>query len=176
MTSLSIAFSTDGTRIVSGSVDHSLRVWDASTRAELKVLEGHTGPVWSVSFSTDGTCIVSGSVDHSVRVWDASTEAQATAQNIHTYSCSSITSPADNTCITSDDESARLSIVGHAYPAWTTDPKHWIRSVFGGFRLMWVPAVVYPYSVLVISREGSAIVHFQGCNIGRDWAGCYTPT
>ena len=96
--------------------------------------------------------------------------------HIHTDSLNTITSPADNTCITSDDESARLSIVGHAYPAWTIDPKLWIRSVLGGYPLMWAPVAVYPYSVLVISREGSAIVNFQGCNIGRDWAGCYTPT
>ena len=172
----SVAFSTDGTRIVSGSRDESVRVWDASTGGELKVLQGHTDVVQSIAFSTDGTRIVSGSWDRSVWVWDASTGPQATAQNIHTYSINSITSPADNSCITSDDESARLSIVGHAYPAWTTDRKHWIYSVLGGYRLMWVPEIAYPYTVVVISRKGSAIVNFQGCNIGRDWAGCYTPT
>ena len=111
-----------------------------------------------------------------MRVWDASCEAQAKVPNIHTDSPNTITSPADNTCITSDDESARLSIVGHAYPAWTTFPKPWIRSVLGGYRLMWVPEMAYPYSILVISRKLSAVVDFRNCNIGRDWASCYTPT
>ena len=111
-----------------------------------------------------------------MRVWDASCETQAKVPNIHTDSPNTITSPADNTCITSDDESAQLSIVGHAYPAWTTDPKLWVHSVLGGYRLMWVPKVAYPYTVLVISRQGSAIINFQGSKIGRDWAGCYTPT
>src|SRR5258707_347499 len=76
----SIAFSSDGTRIVSGSDDRpmwignapriasdsdswSVRVWDASTGAELKRLKGHCGFVCSVAFSSDGTRIVSGSWD-----------------------------------------------------------------------------------------------------------------
>jgi len=72
----SVAFSSDGTRIVSGSNDKSVRVWDASTGAELKRLDSHTNPVSSVAISSDGTRIVSGSRDKSVRVWDASTGAE----------------------------------------------------------------------------------------------------
>ena len=73
---LSVAFSIDSTRIVSGSEDKSLQVWDASTGAEIKVLEGHTDAIFSVAFSTDSTRIVSGSQDKSVRVWDVSTGAE----------------------------------------------------------------------------------------------------
>jgi WD40 repeat protein len=65
----SVAFSSDGTRIVSASSDRSVRIWDASTGAELKRLNGHTDFVCSVAFSSDGTRIVSGSKDKSVRVW-----------------------------------------------------------------------------------------------------------
>jgi WD40 repeat protein len=50
----SVAFSSDGTRIVSGSDDNSVRVWDASTGVELKELKGHTRSVNSVAFSSDG--------------------------------------------------------------------------------------------------------------------------
>ena len=64
----SVAVSADGTRIVAGSYDCLVRVWDAATGAELKVLNGHTGPIFSVAFSVDGTHIVSGSDDNSVRV------------------------------------------------------------------------------------------------------------
>jgi WD40 repeat protein len=35
----SVAFSSDGTQIVSGSGDESVRVWDASTGFEVKVLK-----------------------------------------------------------------------------------------------------------------------------------------
>ena len=172
----STAFSTDGTCIVSGSDDKSVRVWDTSTGAELKVLNGHTDSVLSAAFSTDGTHIVSGSRDNSVRVWDASTRAEPNVPNLPKSSPNSITSPTDSTSITLDEESARLSVVGHAYPAWTTSSKPWILSVLGGYRLMWVPEMAYPYSIIIITRERSAFINFQDCKIGRDWVGCYSPS
>ena len=68
----SVSFSPDGSRIVSGSYDNTVRVWDAvSGECVLGPLEGHTGSVRSVSFSPDGSRIVSGSWDKTVRVWDA---------------------------------------------------------------------------------------------------------
>jgi len=69
----SVSFSPDGRRIVSGSDDNSVRVWDSLTGEVQNVLEGHMNSVWSVAFSPDGRRIVSGSEDNSVRVWDSST-------------------------------------------------------------------------------------------------------
>eukprot|EP00741_Cyanophora_paradoxa_P013766 tig00020710_g13288.t1 len=43
----------DGRRIVSGSEDRSVRVWDAETGAELLQLQGYTGYVQSVTVSAD---------------------------------------------------------------------------------------------------------------------------
>jgi hypothetical protein len=68
----SVAFSPDGRRIVSGSSDRSVRVWDASSGQVVSTLKGHEDWVRSVAFSPDGRRIVSGSNDGSVRVWDAS--------------------------------------------------------------------------------------------------------
>ena len=62
-----IAVSPDGSRIVSGSWDHSVRVWDAMTGEQLRELQGHTDTVTSVAFSLDGNRIISGSWDHGVR-------------------------------------------------------------------------------------------------------------
>ena len=68
----SVSFSGDGKRIVSGSLDRTVRVWDAvSGECVLGPLEGHTGWVRSVSFSGDDKRIVSGSGDRTVSVWDA---------------------------------------------------------------------------------------------------------
>jgi hypothetical protein len=56
----SVAYSPDGKRIVSGSVDGTLKVWDAQTGQDLLTLKGHTGWVFSVGYSPDGKRIVSG--------------------------------------------------------------------------------------------------------------------
>ncbi|KAH7339329.1 WD40-repeat-containing domain protein [Rhizoctonia solani] len=70
----SVQFSHDGARIVSGSLDKTIRVWCAKTgEAILGPLEGHTDWIYSVAFSPDDTRIISGSRDETVRIWDTCT-------------------------------------------------------------------------------------------------------
>jgi WD40 repeat protein len=68
---VSVAYSPNGTRIVSGSHDRTIRVWSAITYEELGRIEGHTKSVTSLVYSPDGSRIVSGSSDRTVRVWSA---------------------------------------------------------------------------------------------------------
>ena len=68
----SVAFSPGGSRIVSGSSDETIRLWDAATGDGIgKPLEGHSSSVFSVAFSPDGSRIVSGSEGSTIRLWDA---------------------------------------------------------------------------------------------------------
>ncbi|KAL0957198.1 hypothetical protein HGRIS_003290 [Hohenbuehelia grisea] len=72
-----VAISPDGTRIVSGSYDKTIRIWDATTGEQVgEALRGHEAGVMSVAFSHDGTRIVSGSYDKTIRIWDATTGEQ----------------------------------------------------------------------------------------------------
>ena len=64
----SVAFSPDGTQIVSGSADTTLRRWDAVSGAHLNTLKGHSDTVTSVVFSPDGTQVVSGSADKTLQI------------------------------------------------------------------------------------------------------------
>ena len=70
-----VAFSPDGKRILTGSEDMTLKLWDAGKGQELLSIEGNSGQISSVAFSPDGQRIVSGSVPFAspgmVRVWDA---------------------------------------------------------------------------------------------------------
>ncbi|THU75307.1 WD40 repeat-like protein, partial [Dendrothele bispora CBS 962.96] len=71
---LSVAISPDGKRIVSGSCDSTVRIWDAETGSSVgQPLQGHDDSVLSIEFSPDGKRIVSGSHDRTVRIWDVET-------------------------------------------------------------------------------------------------------
>jgi WD40 repeat protein len=65
-----VALTADGKRAVSGSQDHTLRVWDLEGNQLPRVLEGHTERVGAVALTADGKRVVSGSIDHTLRVWD----------------------------------------------------------------------------------------------------------
>jgi hypothetical protein len=67
----SIAFSPDGTKLVSGGWDGSVKLWDVATQRLLAKLE--TGEmVHSVAFSFDGS-IVAAADSRNVRFWDVAT-------------------------------------------------------------------------------------------------------
>jgi WD40 repeat protein len=68
---LSVGISPDGKRIVSGSADRTIRIWDFNTGKLQKTIAGQTREIESVAFSHDGKHIVSGSADGTIKIWDA---------------------------------------------------------------------------------------------------------
>ena len=64
-----VAFTPDGARVVSGSMDRTLRLWDVATGQLRHCFDGHTDVVTSVAVSPDGRLAVSGSADRTVRLW-----------------------------------------------------------------------------------------------------------
>jgi WD40 repeat protein len=70
---MSVAFSPDGTRVVTASYDGTARVWDADTRKPRSPPLQHQGGVVSAAFSPDGTRVVTASYDGTARIWDAAT-------------------------------------------------------------------------------------------------------
>jgi len=70
-----VAFSPDGTRVVSGGSDSMIRMWDARTGKEIWRQEADIFPVTAVAFSPKGDVVASGQSDESIRLWDAATGA-----------------------------------------------------------------------------------------------------
>jgi WD40 repeat protein len=106
----SAAFSPDGTRIVSASMDKTARIWDATTGKQLQVLTGHQAGLWTVVFSPDGTKVLTASEDKTARIWDAVTGKQIAVLNGHTDKVSSAAfSPDGKRVVTSSfDKTARI--------------------------------------------------------------------
>lgn len=70
---LTVRFSPDGKKIVSGGKDNTVIIWDIATEKIIFALKGHTNDVTAVSFSQNGDYIVSGGRDNLLNVWDVKT-------------------------------------------------------------------------------------------------------
>ncbi|KAG9008429.1 hypothetical protein FRB94_013253 [Tulasnella sp. JGI-2019a] len=72
-----IAWSPDGQRIISGSNDGVLYLWDPFTGAPVgEAWKFHSDEVYCVAWSPDGKMIVSGSLDRTLQIWDSTTGAR----------------------------------------------------------------------------------------------------
>jgi hypothetical protein len=105
-----VAFSPDGTRVLTGSVDETARLWDTATGKAVATLARHTNSVTAVAFSPDGTRVLTGSADNTARLWDAATGKAVATLAGHTGSVAAVAfSPDGRRILTgSSDNTARL--------------------------------------------------------------------
>jgi WD40 repeat protein len=67
------AISPDGSRIVSGSLDGTIKLWDAKAGRCLATLAERGGGVLACAFSPDGRRFVSAGADHTLKLRDSET-------------------------------------------------------------------------------------------------------
>ena len=109
---LCATFSLDGTRIVSGSSDRTICVWDAQTgNPVLGSLKMHTDSVFCVAFSPNGRRIASGSRDNEILVWHALTGKMVAGPfKGHTHSIKSVCFSPDGKRIASGSSDQTIRI------------------------------------------------------------------
>jgi hypothetical protein len=98
-----VCFSPNDTRLASGSMDHTLKVWDANGGQEILSLRGHTSQVYSVAFNPDGTFLASGSGDGTVKVWDGQSEQAVIRLRGHPADVIHVSFSADGSRVVSRD-------------------------------------------------------------------------
>lgn len=68
-----VRFSPDGRRLVTASMDGSVKVWPVEPTRLSVDLEGHDQAVWTLAFDASGRRLVTGAFDNTARVWDLET-------------------------------------------------------------------------------------------------------
>eukprot|EP00698_Gefionella_okellyi_P001861 TRINITY_DN11700_c0_g1_i1.p1 TRINITY_DN11700_c0_g1~~TRINITY_DN11700_c0_g1_i1.p1 ORF type:complete len:1302 (+),score=294.95 TRINITY_DN11700_c0_g1_i1:65-3970(+) len=79
-----VAVSSDGLKVLSGSMDATLRLWDVAQRMVLHVLRGHREAIRAAAMSGNATRAISGSVDSSLVVWDLQAGVMLHSLELHT--------------------------------------------------------------------------------------------
>lgn len=91
----SVAFSPDSARLVTGSRDRIVEIWDVATGAAMRILDA-PGEVFAVAVSPDGTLIAAGSGSAGsgepgrISVWDAHTGTLLWSKKGHSDRCTSV--------------------------------------------------------------------------------------
>ncbi|KAJ6616366.1 WD40 repeat-like protein [Mycena sp. CBHHK59/15] len=162
----SVAFSPDGTQIVSGSEDCTVRLWDAQTGHTVAgPIKGHHKGVLSVGFSPDGTQIVSGSEDCTVRVWDAQTgHTVAGPFEGHSKGVLSVGFSPDGTQIVSGSDD-------HTVQVWDAQTGCNVAGPFEGHNNRVNSVAFSPDGTQIVSGSADCTVRMWGAQTGHTAAG-----
>jgi WD40 repeat protein len=191
---LSAAFNHDGSRIVTASRDHTVRIWDATSAKEIAVLRGHDNSVSSAAFSPDGSRIVTASADNTVRIWDAVSAKETAVLRGHDQSVYSavfspngsriVSSSADNTARIWDAASGKEIAVLRGQDqilrsSFSPDGSRVVTASFDGTAHIWNAATAKEIAVLrghegpawsaAFSPDGSRIVTASADKTARIW-------
>ncbi|KAI0310037.1 hypothetical protein OF83DRAFT_1071175 [Amylostereum chailletii] len=162
----SVAYSPDGTRIVSGSDDWTIRIWDAETGQPVgKPLQGHTSEVNSAAYSPDGTRIVSGSYDKAVRIWCAETgQAIGDPLQCHTSAVFCVAYSPDGTRIISSSRDATICI-------WNAETGKLVGEPLQGHTQAIFSVAYSPDGTHVVSGSRNNVVCFWDAGTGKAMGG-----
>ncbi len=105
-----VAFSPDGTRVLSGSQDFTLKLWDIASGKLIRTFDAHTSSVAAVTFSPDGTRVLSGSWDKTLKLWDAASGQLLRTFGGHTDRVNSVVFSPDGTRLLSGSRDKTLKL------------------------------------------------------------------
>ncbi|KAK7357133.1 hypothetical protein VNO80_16416 [Phaseolus coccineus] len=106
----SVAFSYDGQRLASGSLDGIIKVWDVSGNLEAKKLEGPGGGIEWLSWHPRGHILLAGSEDFTIWMWNTDNAALLNTFTGHgdSVTCGDFTPDGKIICTGSNDASLRI--------------------------------------------------------------------
>ena len=191
----SVAISSNGQTLVSGSGDNTIKIWNLKTGKLKSTLAGHTQPVDSVAISPDGQTLASGSYDHTIKIWNLKTGKLKSTLTGHTQTVNSVAISPDRQTLVSGsyDHTIKIwnlttgelktTLTGHTQPvnsvAISSDGQTLVSGSGDNTIKIWNLATgglkttltghTYPVLSVAISRDGKTLVSGSGDNSIKIW-------
>lgn len=127
----SVAFSSDGKRLVSGSFDNTVRLWNVASRRMIGTVGVHKDRVTSVKLSRDDRIIISGSRDRTVKLWDANSGMSIATLENHDKAVTSVGVSADGKIVFSTGMDGKVNI-------WSLDGRALVATLAADSDESWV--------------------------------------
>ncbi len=144
-----LAYAPDS-RLLAAANDHDVELWDVGTRQRVRVLPGHTGPVYAVAFAHGGKLLASAGDDKTIRLWDVSSGALVRELKGHRDKISGLAfAPDDKTLVSSS------GIFGLEVDAPDARLRHW--DVTTGKELGQFPVEGGEVAALALAPDGKRL-------------------
>ena len=169
----SISFSSDGSRIASGSYDKTVRIWDPRTFAETDI-----GWLDHVALSHDGQWIVTASFNV-IQVWRVAETMAKTNKLIIKTNVKSITLSHDGSCVVIGYRAGSILIWNHLTNTvkhqksgqsnclWSVVCNHLAKRQMSGYSV-WVRCVAFYDESHVASGSNDKTVRIWNCHTGKE--------
>jgi WD40 repeat protein/uncharacterized caspase-like protein len=165
----SAAFSADGNRIFSGSIDGTVQIWNARNGQLQRTLRGHSRAVTAIALSPDSRLVLTGSDDQTARLWRVDT-----GQSLHTFEGHSD----DLRSVAFSSDGARIFTGGiDAIKVWDTQTGALLATLIAGPAQQWV--AITPEGFFNASEHGAELITvvrgFQSFSIDQFYQALYRP-
>jgi WD40 repeat protein len=159
-----VAFSQDGQMIISGSGDHTIRVWDTITSRPIRTISGgwwlgHADLVCAVTSSPDGQIFASGSWDKTIKLWHLYTGDRLHLMNDYPNSVNTVAFSPDGALLASGSSDRAIKL-------WDTQTGQKVRVLKGHTSLIQAIAF-HPSGDLLASGSVDRTVRLWDVETGK---------
>jgi len=155
-----LAITPDGRKVVSASIDRTLKVWDLDYGAEVQTLRGHTDAVTAVAVTPNGRWVISGSKDRTLKVWDLE-------RGLNLATLSGHTDLVETVAVTPDSRRAVSGSWDHTLKIWDLEQRKELHTMIGHTKGV-EGVVITPDGRLAVSASSDKTLKIWDLNHGKE--------
>jgi WD40 repeat protein len=104
-----LAFSSDGHTLASGSADRTVKIWDLQTQKPI-LQKDDTGEIFSVAFNSNSQILASSGEDRTIKLWNLQSGALMSQLNKHDWQVASVAFSQDSQTLVSGSQDGAIEL------------------------------------------------------------------